>query len=125
VREPFALSELARLSFNGLVVCESAFELARQALAFGRVDLHGVLKVALGLLDPLRQGLPQCQQMTFGLAHYFDEDPTLASALVAKATHGLFEAAHEDLALNLKHSGVMGPHVADVLNHLEDFFWAL
>jgi hypothetical protein len=42
--------------------------------------------------------------MAFSLTHHFDEHSALAPALAAKATHGLLEAAHEELALELEHS---------------------
>lgn len=63
--------------------------------------------------------------MAFGLAYDFDEDAPLPPALAAKPTHGFFEATHEHAALGLEHTRGMGQRIGDVIDHLEDFFWAL
>ena len=63
--------------------------------------------------------------MAFGLAYHVDEDASLSSALAAKPTHGFFEAAREHAALGLEHTRGMGQCIRDVIDHLEDFFWAL
>jgi hypothetical protein len=103
MREPFALGQFARLGLDALMLFQGAGQLARQAFAFGRTDLSGVLEGVLGLLGPLWQGLAPREQRTCGLTHDFDEDPALAPALAAKAPHGFFEAAPEHLASDLEH----------------------
>ena len=93
------------MSFDGLVVLQSRLQLMGQILALGRAKLGGALEVGVGVCGPLSQRLAQRQQMALGLTHHFDEDPALAPALTAKATHGFFEAAHEHLALDLEDPG--------------------
>ena len=120
--KPFALGQLARLCFDGLVMIECGLELTRQALSLDRVDVRGGLEMALGLFSPFHHGLAQRQQVAFGLAHHFDQDATLTPALAAKATHGLFEVADEHAALGLKDTSGLRQRVGDVVDYLEDFF---
>jgi hypothetical protein len=63
----------------------------------------------LGVGSPDGKRLTQSQQMAFGLTHDFDENPTVAPALAAKATHGLLQAAHQYVALDLEHPNLGGP----------------
>ena len=122
MRKPFTLGQLARLCFDGLVMIECALELTPQALLLDRVEVRGVLEVALGLFSPLRQGLAQRQQVVFGLANHFDQDATLTPTLAAKATHGLFEVAYEHTALDLKDTSGLRQRTGDMVDYLEDFF---
>lgn len=101
--------------------------MARQAFALSRADVGSALEIGVGIGRPPSKRLTQCQQMAFGLTHDFDEDSTLSPALAAKATHGLLEVAHEHLALGSQHPnlGWTGYDLCDVMDDLEDFFWAL
>ena len=125
--EAFALSQLARLCLDTLMVLKGGLKLAGQALTFGGIDRGSVLQMSLGAGRPDGKRLAQRQQMAFGLTHDVDENSALASALAAETTHGFFETAHEDVALDLEHPYLSWTREGrrDVVDYLEDFFWAL
>jgi hypothetical protein len=108
-----------------MMVLKGSLELASQPLALGRADFGGVVKMALGLPGPGGKRLTQREQMALGLAYHFDKDVPLPAALAAKPTHGFFESAHKHAALGLEKASGMGQCIGDVIDHLEDFFWAL
>lgn len=125
--EPCALGERARLCCDPLLVLESGLQVACQAFARGRAHAGSALKRGVGSGCPRGKRLPQSQQMAFGVPHDFHEHPALAPTLAPKATHRFFEGAQEHLARALQdpHGGWTRERLRDVMDYLEDFFWAL
>jgi hypothetical protein len=123
----FAVGQLARLRLDTLMVLERGVSLAGQTLPLGGIDLGGVVQLSLGVGRPHGKGLAQRQHMACGLTYDGDEHAALASALAAKTTHGFLETAHEDVALDVEHPSLGWPWEGrrDVVDSLEDFFWAL
>lgn len=115
------------MGLDTLMVLQSRLQLLGQPLTLDGIDLAGGLEVVLGVGRPARKRFAQSQQMTLGLPHDFNEHSTLAPALAAKTTHRLLQVAYEHLALDLEHSnrGRTGEALRDVIDYLEDFFWAL
>jgi hypothetical protein len=71
----------------------------KQALALGLAAGAVLVQVGSGLLRPGLNGMAQLSEMPLGLAHQFDEDFALATALLAKATHDLVQALAQLLCL--------------------------
>ena len=78
-----------------------------------------------GLLGPGRNATAQVQQVLFGLAHQRDEDFALAPAPAAKATHDLVQGLVELLSGVLQARGRARALLADPLEEVQHFFWAL
>jgi hypothetical protein len=81
-----------------------------------------LVEALLCLLGKRGQGLPQLQQLLFGLADQFHEHFALPPALAAKAAHDLLQLRLEVKGLGLPRCGSGGALLHEGPNELEDFF---
>jgi hypothetical protein len=61
----------------------------------------------------------------FGLTHQCDEDLALAPALTAKASHDLLQGLVQRMSRGLQSRGWDRALLADALDEVQEFFWAL
>jgi hypothetical protein len=74
------------------------------------------LQVLVGLLGQGGDGLPQVQELAFGLAYQLDEDVPLAATAPAKAPHDFFERVPQLLDLTLEVGGAATALLSDVVD---------
>ena len=98
--EFLALREPPRLLADVLLGMHCRVQRTGQTLTVGGLKVVGVVKELLRLLAKGVDGLAECQELSFSLAHQGHEDTALPPALAAKTTHDLLQLLLEivDLA---------------------------
>jgi len=123
--ELFALGQALRLFGDLPMRVARGLQVASQALALRLAQVGVLVQERLCLLGPERNGTAQLQQVLCGLAHQRDQDFALAPALAAKATHDLVQGLVEFLSGVLQSRGRERALLADPLDEVQHFFWAL
>jgi hypothetical protein len=77
------------------------------------------------LLGPRLNGIAQLQQTPLGLAYQLDKDFALASALTAETSHVFLQTLLQLTRLSAQGRGGAGALLADSLDEMKGFFWAL
>jgi hypothetical protein len=90
VAELLALGESQRLLADVLLGLHRCVQLTGQTLTVGVLKVVSMLKELLCLLSKCLDGLAECQELSFSMAHQCHEDAALPPALAAKTTHDLF-----------------------------------
>lgn len=97
-------------------------QLPEPALALGLTQLGRLVEALLGLLGQRGQGLPQLQQLLFGLADQLHEHFALPPALATTAAHDLLPLRLEVKGWGLQRCGSGGALRHEGPHELEDFF---
>ena len=97
-------------------------ELPAEPLALCLPQRGRLGKAFLGLVGKVGDGLPQCQELPFGVAHEFHEDMPLAATATAKAPHDLCEFLFHVLGLALEGRRPAATLLDDVVDERERFF---
>ena len=123
--ELFTLGQALRLFGDLPMRVARGLQVTQQALALRLAQVGVLVQERFGLLGPGRNATAQVQQVLFGLAHQRDEDFALAPAPAAKATHDLVQGLVELLSGVLQARGRARALLADALDEVQEFFWAL
>ena len=99
VAELLALRESLRLLTDVLLGLHRRVQLTGPTLTVGVLKVVGMVKELLCLLSKCLDGLAECQELSFSMAHQCHEDAALPPALAAKTTHDLFQLLLEMLGL--------------------------
>ena len=101
VAQLLPLGQPTRLLADIMMGLQGCLQVAPQAFTLVLGQRGRTLEALLCSLCQHANGASQLQKLLFGLAHQADEDFALASALVAKAAHDLFEVVVERVGLAL------------------------
>ena len=93
------MRESLRLLTDVLLGLHRRVQLTGPTLTVGVLKVVGMVKELLCLLSKCLDGLAECQELSFSMAHQCHEDAALPPALAAKTTHDLFQLLLEMLGL--------------------------
>ena len=120
-----AVDQPSRLLDDTLMVLCGLLELALQAFALARTQIGVLLQKLTGLLGQGYHRLTHVTKVSLRLPHQLHKHPALPTALAAKAPHHLAEGSWQGSGLCPQRGCALGALLGDLLDDLEDFFFAL